>query len=79
MALVKPQPGARLGCEGPMADPLCHVRSNEEFTSEAPDVGVCDFEGRRHILYSQVTERNKEIPQSTDLPSRVRQKPVKEV
>lgn len=73
--LIQPKPGARLGLD----DPLCSVRSNEAFTSEEEDVGRCNFEGRRHILYSQVTERNKEIPQSTDLPSRVRQKSVKEV
>lgn len=64
MALITPKPGARLG----LNDPLCHVKSTEELTSEgspARENWRPDME-----LYSQVKERDHNIPQTEDKPSR---------
>ena len=57
MALCVPKPGARLGADDP------YVKSTEELITGKPQIDH-NFEGRQTILYSQVDERLKKLPQS---------------
>jgi hypothetical protein len=73
--LIKPKPGARLG----LNDPLCHVKSTEELTSD----GSPDRENYRSCpgkpgavnltLLNHVEERERQIPQTEEKPSRRKQ------
>ena len=78
--LIKPSTGARLGLEGPMGDTMCNVKSTEDLIggdgheNYRTEMGKW-YEGRRETpLYSQYQERNVELPQATDKPSRREQK-----
>ena len=70
--LIEPKPGARLG----LNDPLCHVKSTAELTSEdSPDrenyrscpgkTGAVNL-----TLFNNVVERDNQIPQADQKPSR---------
>jgi hypothetical protein len=73
--LIKPKPGARLGEN----DPLCHIKSTEELTSEASP----DRENYRSrpgkpgavnlTLMNNVEERDTRFPQTEEKPSRNKQ------
>lgn len=72
--LIEPKPGARLG----LNDPLCHLKTTEELTSEdSPDrenYRSCPGKpGAVNLtLYCQVGERDSHIPQADQKPSRVK-------
>lgn len=72
--LIEPKPGARLG----LNDPLCHVKSTAELTSEeSPDrenYRSCPGKpGAINLtLYNQVEHRDNHCPQADDKPSRVK-------
>jgi len=63
-----------------MGDPLCNVKSVEDLTrgdgheNFKSEVGQWFEIRREEILYSQYAERNVELPQATDKPSRREQK-----
>jgi hypothetical protein len=72
--LIKPKPGARLGED----DPLCHVKSVAELTSEDSvdrenyrSMSLPGRPGARDMtLLNQVRERDMQIPQTEEQPSR---------
>jgi hypothetical protein len=68
--LIEPKPGARLG----LNDPLCKVKTTAMLTSHDSELVICDSDSRKPMygteLYSQVKERDMQLPQSDDKPSR---------